>query len=332
MSETQITNNKSKNRKLQQDSYKEYNGPYIRYDLVKEVTIALVIVIVLTFALAIVFSSPDDSPVTIKSWSQNDPIDFVTTAISELDGSSLSSSYGPPYNNGTGAQQKLGSLAIEKWAGVTTQVNSAQDFVLNPLSTLNPDENLVSALHKWNESPSTTQNKWMNNYSNALGGARYLNNTVVTNKGDYGPLPLMMSDLLALGQNGALDTALTGSTNFYGTDYTKPLLFIADGSYFSEVAQAKHLQGNQWGMMNETGNWPGQAWLWLYTLWYQIPPYTHTGNADAWVMVTMTGLSLFFIFFPFIPGLRKIPEKLPIHKIIWRRWYKEINVNNSKDT
>ena len=143
MSETQITNNKSKNRKLQQDSYKEYNGPYIRYDLVKEVTIALVIVIVLTFALAIVFSSPDDSPVTIKSWSQNDPIDFVTTAISELDGSSLSSSYGPPYNNGTGAQQKLGSLAIEKWAGVTTQVNSAQDFVLNPLSTLNPDENLV---------------------------------------------------------------------------------------------------------------------------------------------------------------------------------------------
>ena len=23
-------------------------------------------------------------------------------------------------------------------------------------------------------------------------------------------------------------------------------------------------------MMNETGNYPGQPWMWLYTFWYQI--------------------------------------------------------------
>ena len=33
----------------------------------------------------------------------------------------------------------------------------------------------------------------------------------------------------------------------------------------------QHLQGNTWGMMNETGSYPGQAWLWLYSFWYQIP-------------------------------------------------------------
>ena len=33
-------------------------------------------------------------------------------------------------------------------------------------------------------------------------------------------------------------------------------------------------------MMNETGNYPGQAWLWLYTLWYQVPPMNTSANGD----------------------------------------------------
>jgi hypothetical protein len=37
----------------------------------------------------------------------------------------------------------------------------------------------------------------------------------------------------------------------------------------------------QWGMMNETRRYPGQAWLWLYTFWYRIPPFTTSHNADA---------------------------------------------------
>ena len=28
--------------------------------------------------------------------------------------------------------------------------------------------------------------------------------------------------------------------------------------------------------MNETGRYPGQAWLWLYTMWYQVPPFNST--------------------------------------------------------
>ena len=45
----------------------------------------------------------------------------------------------------------------------------------------------------------------------------------------------------------------------------------------------QHLGGDQWGMMNETGSYPGQAWLWLYTFWYQIKPFSTSGNADALV-------------------------------------------------
>ena len=39
-----------------------------------------------------------------------------------------------------------------------------------------------------------------------------------------------------------------------------------------------NLTGEQWGVMNETGSYPGQPWLWLYTLWYQVPGFIHLGE------------------------------------------------------
>ena len=40
--------------------------------------------------------------------------------------------------------------------------------------------------------------------------------------------------------------------------------------------------------MNETGSYPGQPWLWLYTLWYQVPGWTNSANIDM-IAVYMTG-------------------------------------------
>ena len=74
-------------------------------------------------------------------------------------------------------------------------------------------------------------------------------------------------------QSGGLDGAVLTSKQFYNTDYTKPLLFLADGAALSNRAMAEHLLGSQWGMMNETGSYPGQVWLWLYTFWYQVKPF-----------------------------------------------------------
>ena len=50
------------------------------------------------------------------------------------------------------------------------------------------------------------------------------------------------------------------------------------------------LTGSQWGVMNETGSYPGQPWLWLYTLWYQVPGWTNSANIDM-IAVYMTGLA-----------------------------------------
>jgi len=45
---------------------------------------------------------------------------------------------------------------------------------------------------------------------------------------------------------------------------------MGDGNYLPGLAADQHLTGDQWGMMNETGLYPGQTWLWLFSFWYQI--------------------------------------------------------------
>src|SRR5260370_7251015 len=88
----------------------------------------------------------------------------------------------------------------------------------------------------------------------------------------------MMAYELKMARTGGLDAALLAQHPFYGTDYTKPLLFVNDGTYYTNLAKNMHLTGGQWGVMNETGSYPGQPWLWLYQLWYPLPPFPPSVN------------------------------------------------------
>jgi hypothetical protein len=139
-----------------------------------------------------------------------------------------------------------------------------------------------------------------------------------------GPVPTMIGSLLALAQSGGLDGDLLTSRQFYQTDYTKPLLFMADGGLLAERAEAQHLLGKQWGIMNETGSYPGQTWLWLYTLWYQVEPFKASHNADALVVLVVGALSLLLVCIPLIPGLRDIPRWIPLYRLIWREHYRSL--------
>jgi len=55
-----------------------------------------------------------------------------------------------------------------------------------------------------------------------------------------------MAGELALARSGALDADLINQQTFYGTNYTKPLLFIEDGQYFINKAAALNITGDQW--------------------------------------------------------------------------------------
>ena len=295
----------------------------VRYDLVKELALALLAVSVLVLGLAGVLSSPDDPAVTIQTWATKDPVDFVTTATSELSGQSGTAQYGPPYTNTPDAAQALGPIAPQAWAGVSTPIDTAQDFVLRPLGFAavgNPT--LTKALQTYEAASADQQQAWLTDYSTALGDATVANDEVSVASGDYGPVPDLMAGLLGLGRTGALDGLLLSSGNLFQTDFTRPLLFMGDGSYLSGLAADQHLTGDQWGMMNETGSYPGQTWLWLFSFWYQIPPFNTASNTDLLVIILMIGLTALLALVPFIPVLRDIPRWIPVYRLIWRRYYR----------
>jgi hypothetical protein len=311
-----------KARRREDESYTTWTGGYRPYDLVKEASIAFGVVLVLVLVLTILFSSPDVKPSTIRSWSRSDPVDFVTTAVSELDGSSTTATYGPPYNhNGPGQYEWF--IHLQKWLGVSHPINTVQDFVIAPLRSIPGQPALQSAITAYQTAPPKQQSAWTTAYGNALNKAKVAaDGSLSLPAGNYGPVAPMMTALLTFAQSGGLDGALLTSKQFYQTDYTKPLMYMADGGVLTNRAQAQHLLGTQWGIMNETGSYPGQVWLWLYTFWYQIKPFSTSVNADILVMTVMAVLSLLFILVPFLPGVRDVPRWIPIYKLIWRDHYR----------
>ena len=299
-----------------------WRGPTKRYDILKEGTIAVVIALALTFILAGLLSSPDVPPITVATWAKLAPADFLGTAASELDGTSLTATYGPPYNTNGSPQRLLFSPA--NWFGVTQPIDSAQDFVISPLTQTAPLNPAVkAALAVYNAAPASLQTKWATNYGNVVAKVKFVNGIPVVPPANDGPVPVMLAAELALAQSGAIDASLLAQHQFYGTNYTKPLLFMEDGQYFANQASAMNLTGDQWGVMNETGSYPGQPWLWLYQLWYHVPGWRNSTNADL-IAIYMTGLAtLLLLLIPFIPGLRDIPRWIPVHRLVWRDWNRQ---------
>jgi hypothetical protein len=298
-----------------------WTGAKREYDLVKELVIALVVVGALVVGLAAVFGSPDESSLTLEGWAKQSPNDFVATATSELAGTSPSASYGPPYNSTADAAQKLGPFSPQEAAGVRIPVDSANDFVVTPLSTLPASPLLSASLSRWRGASADQQTSWATAYSDALAKAPDGDPAKVAS-GAYGPVPAMTASLLEMAKAGGLQGVIQGEPGFYNTDYTGSILFLGDGAYLEDHAVAQHLGGEQWGMMNETGNYPGQSWLWLYTFWYQVEPFKSSPNADALVWVLMMVLSLGFLLVPFLPGIRSLPRWIPVHRLIWRDYYR----------
>ncbi len=296
-----------------------WRGPTRRYDILKEGTIAGVVILALTLGLAALLSSPDVPSVTIQSWAKVAPADFLATAATELNGSSETATYGPPYNHGTGSVQKL-LFSPAQLAGVRQPLNPAQDFVLHPLTTIaSSNPSVAAALATYRAAPAAQQLKWANAYTTAVAKVKFVGGAPVLPSAADGPVPVLLANELTMARSGALDASLISKEPFYGTNFTGPLLFMEDGAYFSTKAQAMNLTGEQWGVMNETGSYPGQPWLWLYTLWYQVPGWSNSGNIDM-IAIYMTGVAtLLLLAVPFIPGLRDVPRLIPVHRLIWRR-------------
>jgi hypothetical protein len=322
------------------DDTQPWKGSYAPYDLIKELCIAVGVITLLAVLLTVLLSSPDDKPSTLGQWSHQLPADFATTAAKELDETSPTAEYGPPYNHNSGSVQHFLFLHPQRWLGVSHPINTADDYVIKPLETVPNDEGLRSAVDEYKAAPAKRKKEWSEAYAKPLEeyataveekktppstvSVNPSTGTVVVRASGAGPVPTMMTSLLALAESGGLDGSLLTSNQFFQTDYTKPLLFMADGGLLAERAEAQHLLGKQWGIMNETGSYPGQTWLWLYTLWYQVEPFKASHNADALVVLVVGVLSLLLVCIPLIPGLRDIPRWIPLYRLIWREHYRSL--------
>jgi hypothetical protein len=208
--------------------------------------------------------------------------------------------------------------------------------VIGPLSQSAQSAELAAALAAWQSASEEQRTKWATDYSDAIAATAEGDNHADLSKvapGDYGPVPTLARALTAMAVAGAYDGVLLGEGGFYSLDHTKQILFLGDGSALDDFGTAWHLQGNTWGMMNETGSYPGQAWLWLYSVWYQLPVFnapddatgmeaTLTGGADAIIFYIMGFLTLVLLLLPFIPGLRSLPRWIPLHRLIWKQYYR----------
>ena len=193
--------------------------------------------------------------------------------------------------------------------------------MLKPLAAVAPtNPALAAALSQYNSASPDQQMKWANNYGTAVQKVTFSSGNPAVPPADDGPVPVMLANELALARSGAIDADLIAQHPFYGTNYTLPLMFLNDGMYYAGLAHSMNLTGSQWGVMNETGSYPGQPWLWLYQLWYQLPGFRTSPNADL-IAIYLTGLgTLLLLAIPFIPGLRDIPRLIPVHRLIWRSW------------
>jgi hypothetical protein len=296
--------------------------PMKPYDLIREGVIAVGIVAVLMIVLAIIFRSPDAPTVRGEDVARAHPLDFLKSSTDLLSGESDLQAYGPPYTKDTDNLQKVLGFAPATVFGVTLPIDAQKDLIIAPLekvAVLNKD--VASALTVWKAASEDKQKAWTKAYSDALDKAEEANGQIKVTPGDYGPVPVLMYGMLALGRAGLLEGALTSNERLpYTLDNTKAMLFFQEGPD-SDVADSLEMKGTQWGITHEVGNLPGPWWLWPYAIWYQIPPLTTAPNADAIVGSLMVLFFLLLFFAPFIPVLKHLPRWIPIYRIIWRDWY-----------
>src|SRR5215472_7253183 len=335
-----------------------WRGPERLYDLITEGVIAVILVTILCVAAAVLWGSPNGgltypkgppSPAgqafSARYWDANDPSDLAQTAVTELAGTSGTAGYGPPFNTTTGASQEFLGIKPAEIAksvfGLTLPVNTANDFVLAPVSQLAAPASpaVATAILQYRsaggdlspgipsgQAASPEQVTWLSNYAKALASskAKITPTSIRVPPGNYGPVPVIIKAELDIAHNGSLDGYFQGSQQQLSTNTTMGTMFFSDGSLWGNIAEAQGVGGDQWGVMNELWNFPGQVWLWLYAGMYQVPALAaNNANLDLDVGLLMIVLGFLLpMFAPWIPLINRIPRWIPFYKIIYRKYYR----------
>ncbi len=303
------------------------------YDLLREGLIMLGVVFVVILVLAAVFSSPDYPTVQGEDVANRQPIAYLKTCANILNGNSSIQNYGPPYTPDRVNAQRLFGLDPQTWFGVKIPLDPKNDFIIIPLErTAIVNTQLNSSLETYKSATPDQQIAWGDAYLAALDKATVDDGHVDIPPGDYGPVAPMMDGMLSLGKAGLLEGALESNSRLpFDVDLTRSLLFFQD-DVDSSVAEKLDMLGEQWGVVHETGNYPGAWWLWPYAFLYQIPPMSTSDNADIQAVAIITLVFLIIFFLPFIPVLNRLPRWIGLYRVIWHDWYARVKEGRNRSS
>jgi hypothetical protein len=279
---------------------------HVRHAYWKYPVIALALAVLLGL-LGVFAGSPNSPRATIAQTSRQDPGGAALAFTQELAGTSASA----------GNQQEFGP-------GPPGEV-----FVTGPLGSFAPllGARVAAALAAYRAASASQQAAWANNYLMALdkitpssmeGGMETAMSPdyskIGTLHGDFGPVPTLVKADVQLAQSGHLEQYLEAREP--GHTLHLVTIWLYDHPKMLNDAVANGLTDDQWGMVKERGYNVGPWYLIIPAIIHVKFPQGVTGT--GFVLWNLLVALIFIFVVPLVPGVRSLPRKLRLHRLIAR--------------
>jgi hypothetical protein len=279
---------------------------HVRHAYWKYPIIALALAVLLGL-LGVFAGSPNSPRAAIAATSRQDPGGAALAFTQELAGTSASAAN----------QNEFG-------LGPPGQV-----FVIGPLTSFAPllGGNVAAALARYRAASASQQAAWADNYLKALdtitpssmeGGMGTAMSPdyakIGTLHGNFGPVPTLVQADVQLAQAGHLEQYLEAREP--GHTLHLATIWLYDHPKMLNDAVANGLTDDQWGMVKERGYNVGPWYLILPAIIHVEFPNGVTGT--GFVLWNLLFALIFIFVLPLVPGVRSLPRKLRLYRLIAR--------------
>ena len=255
----------------------------------------MIYIFVIIMAFSFIFSSPYLAPLTIAQAANSNPSNIGATLLQEFNYSSGTATYIDtidPYTFST--RTVYFTVPYSDYIAFSNKTNQLSVF--------------------YSENSSLQKQDFISAYSYFSSNGSVSGAVSSTN-----PLLSATGELVQMAQSGEYQFVIQNESAS-GLDETYVLRFLYDSGALSKVASQYGLRTSQFGMLKVGAPpWSIEYWLIPYNI-LEI----ETANISWWGdlengLVAMAAF-LVLIFFPFIPGLNKLPDKLKMYKLFWNKY------------
>lgn len=264
---------------------------------------------VLLIVLGFIAGSPNSPRDTIAGVSKKDPGGSILAFTQELSGTA--SSWANVDSNGMG--------------------EPSQVFVLSPVNNFSSllGTSVTQAVSTYEGASPAQRQAWASAYEQALGTitpkltgkAKTLGLTpspddtqLDTLRGEFGPVPTLVQADLMLAQRGYLAQYLAGRNP--GHSLQLETIWLYDHPGMLNFANANGLTDDQWGMLKERGFSAGPWYLIIPAIIHVKFPGGSIGT--GFVLWNLLASLIFLLAVPLLPGLRDLPQRLRLYRLIYR--------------